>query len=191
MQVEYEVRKLEISFEELISKLDMLGATKIGVFHQKRYVYDFIPAQKGRWVRLRTNGKETTLTIKEIQSLRIDGTKELEITVSDFDKTNEVLNKLGYKPRTFQENFRVEYSLNGVSIDLDKWPMIPAYMEIEGASENDVYMIMETLGIEKEEITSKDVDSIYKDNYGIILDDIETLQFDKDEKQYIKSFNNC
>lgn len=188
MQVEYEVRRLEISFDEMINKLDLLGATKIGVFHQKRYVYDFIPAQKGRWIRLRTNGEETTLTIKEIQSSEIDGTKELEIVVSDFDKTNDILNKLGYKARTFQENFRIEYMLNGVKIDLDKWPMIPTYMEIEGNSEKDVHLMMKTLGLEKKDVTTKDVDSIYKDCYGIALDDIKILKFDETEKQYIICF---
>lgn len=189
MQVEYEVRRLEISFDEVISKLNSLGAKKIGVFHQKRYVYDFIPAQKGRWIRLRTNGEKITLTIKEIQSSDIDGTKELEIVVSDFDKTNDILNKLGYKARTFQENFRIEYNFNGVNIDLDKWPMIPMYMEIEGNSEKDVYLMMKILGIEKKDVTSKDVDSIYKDCYGIDLDEIKVLKFDEAEKQYIKTFN--
>lgn len=188
MKVEYEVRRLEISFDEVISKLNSLGAMKKGVFHQKRYVYDFIPAQDGRWIRLRTNGEETTLTIKEIHSSKIDGTKELEIVVSDFDKTNEILNKLGYKARTFQENFRIEYNLNGVNIDLDKWPMIPTYMEIEGSSERDVYSVMSILGIEREDVTSKDVNSIYKDNYGIVLNNIGVLQFDENERQYIEKF---
>ena len=61
MRTEYEVRKLNISFGEMIQSLESLGAKKIGEYHQKRYVYDFIPAQKGRWIRLRTNGEDTTL----------------------------------------------------------------------------------------------------------------------------------
>ena len=130
MQTEYEVRKLEVFFDEVIQKLERIGAKKVGVYHQKRYVYDFIPVQKGRWIRLRSNGKVTTLTVKEVKSLRVDGTKELEIVVSNFDDTNEILMKLGYIPRTFQENFRIEYTLGGVNFDLDKWPMIPPHLEI-------------------------------------------------------------
>ena len=68
MRTEYEVRKLNISFDEMIHRLESLGAKKIGAYHQKRYVYDFIPAQKGRWIRLRSNGKISTLTIKEIHT---------------------------------------------------------------------------------------------------------------------------
>ena len=46
MKTEYEVRILEINAEEMINKLEKLGATKIGEYDQKRYVYDIIPATK-------------------------------------------------------------------------------------------------------------------------------------------------
>lgn len=188
MAVEYEVRKLEVSVADMISRLESLGAQKKGVFHQKRYVYDFVPVQKGRWIRLRSNGSCTTLTIKEIKSLRIDGTSELEIVVSDFDDTNRILQKLGYLPRTFQENFRIEYSLNGVNFDIDKWPKIPPYMEIEADSEQAVLNAIDTLNISQEEFTTKDVDTIYKEMYDIILDEIAILNFSAEELNFIKQY---
>lgn len=188
MAIEYEMRTLEIPVVDMISRLESLGAQKKGIFHQKRYVYDFVPVQKGRWIRLRSNGSCTTLTIKEIKSLRIDGTSELEIVVSDFDETNRILQKLGYLPRTFQENFRIEYSLNGVNFDIDKWPKIPPYMEIEGDSEKAVLSAIDMLGIPREKFTTKDVDSIYHDVYSINLDDIAILDFSVEELDYIKQF---
>lgn len=188
MGIEYEMRTLEVSVADMISRLESLGAQKKDVFHQKRYVYDFIPAQKGRWIRLRSNGFCTTLTIKEIKSLRIDGTSELEIIVSDFDETNRILQKLGYSPRTFQENFRIEYSLNGVNFDIDKWPRIPPYMEIEGASEKAVLEAIDTIGIPHEKFTTKDVDTIYHDVYNIILDEIAVLDFSEEELNFIKQY---
>lgn len=188
MAIEYEMRTLEIPIVDIISRLENLGAQKKGIFHQKRYVYDFVPAQKGRWIRLRSNGSCTTLTIKEIESLRIDGTSELEIVVSDFDETNRILQKLGYVPRTFQENFRIEYSLNGTNFDIDKWPKIPPYMEVEGDSEKAVLSAIDMLGIPCEKFTTKDVNSIYHDVYNINLDDIATLVFSVEELDYIKQF---
>ena len=188
MGIEYEVRTLEISVVDMISRLESLGAQKIGAYHQKRYVYDFIPAQKGRWIRLRSDGYCTTLAIKEIKSLRIDGTNELEVIVSDFDETNHILQKLGYSPRTFQENFRVEYSLNGVNFDIDKWPKIPPYMEIEGDSEQAVLDAMDMLGIKHEKFTTKDVDAIYHDIYNIVLDEIAVLDFSEEELKAIKQY---
>ena len=50
MKTEYEVRKLDISFDDIIQKIEKLGAKRVGAYHQKRYVYDFVPAQKGRWI---------------------------------------------------------------------------------------------------------------------------------------------
>lgn len=188
MAIEYEIRTLEIPVIDVISQLEAMGAQKKGIFHQKRYVYDFIPVQKGRWIRLRSNGFCTTLTIKEIKSLRIDGTSELEVEVSDFDETNLILQKLGYVPRTFQENFRIEYSLKGVNFDIDMWPKIPPYMEIEGNSEQDVLSAIDMLSIPRENCTTKDVDSIYRDMYNIVLDDIEVLEFTADELSYIMQF---
>lgn len=188
MAIEYEMRMLEISIEDIVSQLEKLGAKKKGIYHQKRYVYDFIPPQKGRWIRLRYNGFSTTLAIKEIKSLQIDGTNELEIVVSDFDETNRILQKLGYKPRTFQENFRIEYSLNGVNFDIDKWPLIPPYVEIEGTSEHEVLTAANALNIPQTKLTTKDVDSIYNDVYGIVLDTIDILCFSESELNYIHQF---
>ena len=190
MAIEYEVRILDISFKDIIARIEKIGAHKVGCFHQKRFVYDYNPVQKGKWIRLRSNGKETTLTLKEIKSLRIDGTSELEIVVSDFDTTNQILDKLGYKPRTFQENFRIEYCLDTVAFDIDMWPGIPADLEIEGKSEKEVLDALEKLGFSSRSFTTKDVDTIYQDVYGIVLDNIKHLQFSDEELSIVKDYKN-
>ncbi len=190
MKIEYEIRKLDVSFDEVIQKLERIGAKKVGVYHQKRYVYDFIPVQKGRWIRLRSNGKVNTLTIKEVKSLRVDGTKELEIVVSNFNDTNEILMKLGYIPRTYQENFRIEYTLDGVNFDLDKWPMIPPHLEIEGKSEEDVLKAMKLLGWSVDDMTAQDIDTVYSKIYGIDLDSIKMLKFSELESKFINNYES-
>ena len=174
MHIEYEVRILEIDEDQIKKKLDEIAKFEWNQL-QRRYVYDFIPKEK-KWIRLRTNGDKTTLTIKNLVNSKIDGTKELEIVVDDFDKTNLILKELGYNPKGYQENRRIQYSLNGVEIDIDSWPMIPTYLEIEGASEEDVYKTIELLGFTKEDCTTKDVQQIYLD-YGYDLDKISELKF--------------
>ena len=94
MNTEYEIRILEVNIKELETKLDSMGAIKTGEFHQKRYVYDLNPVEKGKWIRLRTNGNKSTLTYKDIVSNTIDGTKEVEVVVDDFEKTNILLEKI-------------------------------------------------------------------------------------------------
>lgn len=178
--IEYEIRVLEIDVEKIKAKLNELGATLVEDVFQKRYVYDFNPVLPNKWIRLRTNGKVTTLTIKEVESKKIDGTKELEIEVNDFDSTNEILRELGYTPRGIQENKRIKYNLNGVEVDIDTWPKIPTYLEIEGKSEEEVYDTLKLLGIPKEKSTSLDVQKIYTDIYNISLEDQKILSFDKE-----------
>ena len=109
MKTEYEVRVLEINKEEIIKKLENLNAKKVGEYNQKRYVYDTIPKENGKWIRLRTNGTETTLTYKDVTSDKIDGTKEVEVKVSDLELTNEFLNKIGFFSKAYQENNRIRY----------------------------------------------------------------------------------
>ncbi len=176
MKTEYEVRCLEIDVKKIIKKLESLGATKKGEFEQKRYVYDLRPKEDSKWIRLRTNGKTTTLTYKDIKSKTVDGTKEVEIEVSDFETTNELLERIGFKNKGYQENRRIQYVLDGVELDIDSWPLIPTYMEIEGKSEEDVEKTIEKLELDREKITALDVTSVYS-KYGIDVESIKVLKF--------------
>ena len=177
MKTEYEIRILEINQDEMIKKLETLGATKKGEFEQKRYVYDLKPVQNGKWIRLRTNGKKTTLAYKDIVSDTIDGTKEVEFEVSSISDAEEFLNKIGFNYRSLQENKRIQYILDGVEIDIDTWPMIPTYMEIEGESEEKVNKMIEKLDVDKSKITALNCDDIYRNIYNIDISGIKELKF--------------
>ena len=188
LNIEYEARLLNIDIISTIERLEQLNAKRIGTFYQKRLIYDLKPPKEGKWIRLRSNGKESTLTIKEIKTGTIDGTHELEINVSDFDDTIEILRFLGYLPRSFQENFRIEYDLNGVRFDLDKWPMIPPLLEIEGNSELSVLSAFDKLGISDQQLIYLDVQSIYQQKYNINLNDFTELKFCKEELTFIEKW---
>lgn len=177
MNIEYEARILEIDKDKLIKRLNKLNAKFAGEFNQKRYVYNIIPKADGKWLRLRTNGKKTTLTYKSVEKNSIDGTKELEIEVDNFENTNSLLELAGIKNKGYQENNRVQYVLDDVEIDIDTWPMIPTYVEIEGKSEESVLNIIKKLGINDKKITTLDVQSLYKEIYNIDITKIDVLKF--------------
>lgn len=179
VKAENEVRVLDIDVDQFISLLKERGATYVDTYFQRRYVYDLKPKQVGKWLRLRTNGKEATLTIKHIESLNIDGTKELEIVVSDFDTTYSILKELGYQERSYQENKRIRYLLDGVEIDIDSWPLIPTFVEFEGDNALAVIEVVKKLGFSDNQITTLDVDSIYR-HYGVDLDKIKNLCFEEE-----------
>lgn len=174
--IEYEVSILEVDKNKIISKLESLGATFKGEYFQRRYTYDFNPKVENKWIRLRTNGSKTTLTIKDLQdSSIIGGTKETEIEVSDFDTTNEMLKQLGYNFKNYQENKRITYILNNVEIDIDSWPKIPTYVEVEGYNEESVKDIVNKINVDNNEVVTYGVTDIYN-KYGIdILKEKELL----------------
>ena len=96
-------------------------------------------------------------------------------------KTNLVLNELGFVAKGYQENRRRQYILDGVEIDIDSWPLIPTYLEIEGKSEQDVYQVLEKLGISRDSATSRDVEGIYLD-YGYDLEKIYDLKLEEERR---------
>ena len=185
MKKEVEERILEVDKEQVIKKLEELGAEKVGDWHQKRYVYDFMPKREHEWIRLRNNGLETTLTYKNVESTEIDGTKELEIVVSDFEETYQLLNILGYSPKAFQENKRTRYYLEHIEVDIDTWPLIPTYVELEGGTEEEIKNVEKLLGLSDGKITTLNCQDIYMQEYGIDVNQINELKFEEDEAQEV------
>ncbi len=176
MKTEFEIRILEINPEIIIKKLEKLGAKKIIERNMKRMVYDFKPKQKGKWIRLRDDGQKNTITVKEITNDSVSGTKEFEIEIESFEKGKELLEKLEYKPKAYQENKRTSYELDKTEIDIDAWPKIPPYLEIESDSEKKVWETVKKLGYKKEQTTGINNIKIYE-KYGIDLEKIRELKF--------------
>lgn len=174
--VEYEGKILNIDVKRIQQKLASLKAKKVSDYNYKRYVFDVIPKNKNRWIRLRTDGKTTTLTVKEISSVSVDGTFEWEVSVSDFDKTLKILSKMGIEPRGYQENKREEYLLDSVAISIDQWSKLNPYLEIEGQDKESVYDALLKLGYDESDMNYENTKSLYK-AIGIDIKNLKTLKF--------------
>ncbi|TKJ17778.1 adenylate cyclase [Candidatus Woesearchaeota archaeon B3_Woes] len=176
METEFEVKILDIDVEQIKNKLEEVGAKKHLERSMKRYVYDVVSTHKHTWIRLRDQGDKVTLTLKQIQHDGIDGTKETEIEVNNFEKTNLLLNKLGFLPKAYQENKRISYKLGNVEIEIDFWPKIPSYLEIEAKSTEEIEKTVKLLGFDMNQTTSIGVQKVYE-KYGINIDDFKELKF--------------
>lgn len=185
MEKEIEIRLLNINREEFIKEIEKIGAKKVDSFLQRRFVYDLTPIQENKWIRLRTNGESSTLTIKEVVDKdAIDGTNELEIKVDDFDKTNSILEELNYFHRNYQENYREIYVIDDVEISIDSWPLIPTYVEFEAKKKEDIYELLNKIKYNKDDLTTLDVTSIYNEIYEIDVMSIKDLIFNE-KRDYI------
>lgn len=186
--IEYECRILNIDLDDILSKLESLGAEDKGERLQQRYIYDFDPVDPDTWIRLRTNGEKTTLAIKSLKRTdEFGNTMEEEVTVGDIETTNRILERLGYHHRNYQENRRHSFKLGNVSIDIDSWPLIPTYVEVEGSSEKEVLDTLGILGVDPSQVTTLDVESIYREIYGIRIKEIEDLRFNEGVLELNKS----
>lgn len=173
---EFEAKILNVEPQRIRALLAEAGAEHVADRFQRRYVYD-IPDRPGAWVRLRDTGTDVTLCVKEIHSDAIDGVTETETSVGDFDATNTLLGKLGYQPKAYQENRRSSWTLGGAAIEIDEWPQIPPYLEIEGDSAEHVHTTAAALGLPLGELTSENTTKVYR-RYGIDIEAIPRLTFE-------------
>jgi adenylate cyclase, class 2 len=141
----------------------------------RRYVYDIAPGDDSKWIRLRDTDGDTTLTVKEITSDAIDGTHEIEVGVDDF-AANTLLGMLGFSPKSYQETKRCSFILDGAQVEIDTWPQIPPYLEIEASSKDGVVRVASLLGYTEADLTGENTIKIYA-RYGIDLNTIRELKF--------------
>jgi adenylate cyclase class 2 len=105
------------------------------------------------------------MTYKQIDSLTLDGVKEIEVTVSDFDQTVALLAAAGLRQGSFQESKRETWQLNDVEIVLDEWPWLKPYIEIEGPSEQKVRDVAVQLDLDWSDALFGDVMVAYRAEY--------------------------
>ncbi len=90
------------------------------------------------------------------------------------------MNMLGYEHSMYQENKRTIYKLEDVEFDIDTWPMIPTYLEIEAKSKEQVEEIIEKLEIDKNKLSLDKLSEIYK-KYDYDIHDYKDLKFKSDK----------
>jgi adenylate cyclase class 2 len=173
---EYEARVLQIDPIAVSDLIIARGGKRVGEGFIRRYVYDIAPGDVSRWIRLRDTGDEVTLTVKEIAHDGIDGTHETEIVVDDFDVASELLGRLGFTPKSYQENRRTSFVFHGARLEIDAWPLIPPYLEIEGDSSDHVIETAALLDFEETQLAGENTIKIYA-RYGIDLNTTPELRF--------------
>lgn len=132
-----------------------------------------------KWIRLRKTNNTTTITVKHIlanNNTNIQQMLETEMDVPSMEEANELLQALGFSYKSYQEKKRIIYELDEHEIDIDTWPGIPTYIEIEGKNEQDLNQILNKLGYSMKDTISCTADDIYK-TYGINVLEKRELKF--------------
>lgn len=77
-----------------------------------------------------------------------------EVNVSDFEKTLQILEKLGFKKAYQGQKHRQSFQLGKIKFEIDTWQDIPTYLEIEAPTEKDVKAYVEKLGFTMSQTTT-------------------------------------
>lgn len=168
MQSEIEVKFVNVSFDDIRATLAALGGTCEQPMRLMRRVAinsEFMKTGKDAYLRVRDEGDKVTMTYKQFDSLSVDGAKEIEVQVSDYDKTVAILAQAGLPAHTSQETKRETWRLGDIEIMLDEWPWLNPYIEIEGHSEEALQTVAEQLGFKWEDAVFGDVMAAYRVQY--------------------------
>lgn len=149
-EVKIKVRDLS-AVEDKLRQLD--AALKAPRVYERNVRYDDNERSltpEGRVLRLRQDTR-VRLTYKE--SKKQHGEKsttrtEYEVTVSDFDTMEHILDKLGFSPAWVYEKYRTTYDLDECEVVLDEMPFGP-FIEVEGDAEA-IERVLDKMGLGKE-----------------------------------------
>lgn len=99
---------------------------------------------------------------------KMDSQKEYETTVNDFDTTRQILLSAGLEQTGYQENKRETWEMaDGTLVELETWPQLPNYLEIEGKSEDAVEKTAASLGLNWDEHIIESNDHLYAKHWGL------------------------
>ena len=179
MKAEIEAKFLDIDHDKMRTRLKELGAIcEYPNRLMRRKVYDF-PDRRLRkdhngWARVRDEGGKITMSYKQLDDRSFQGTKEVNLTVNDYDEANLFMEALGLVPYGYQETKRESWTLNGTEIELDEWPWAKPYLEIEGPSEDAVRTLAEQLGLDWSKVLHGSVEVVYTAEYDVTEDEVNS-----------------
>jgi adenylate cyclase class 2 len=164
---EHEIVVIDIDKQEVERKLKSSGAKYKGHSEYRRieFLIGGKRARKHSWGRVRTDGKETTITVKRYISKQLP-MEEHEISVENFEETVRLISKITLSKPCYFENSRDLYIYKKAKVTIDKWPGIPHYIEIEGPSMAYVKKLYEDMKIKGSFIGNPTLEDVY-DRYGL------------------------
>lgn len=159
-----------INSESLIELVENTNKQELVKILNKQEFINFIGKyniNKKKWIRLRQSNEDVTIAIKHVLADNGSGIQQMletEMNVPSLEEGNNMLEQLGFYFKSYQEKRRITYKINDFEIDIDMWPLIPPYIEIEGNSKEEIVYRLNILGYNIEDTVSCTADDIYVKN---------------------------
>jgi len=173
MAHEIETKVLDVDRDAIAARLEELGAKKK---QDTRLVVDWYrpkgtaEADAPWYLRVRsyTNGTHEVTWKARSEVLGVARRhKEINFTVSSREQIADLFEELGLEAYAHQEKDRLSYTLKEWQFDIDSYPGMPAYMEIEGASEEHIKEALELLGLTGNRTSPEGERVLIQDTFGL------------------------
>jgi len=170
MQIEYEATYTNVKKDKIRQRLVKAGAQQIYPdFLQKRLVFSMPGTERldKKWVRLRQEHDKITLSVKEVIAGKIEDQKESLFGIDNWDEARQFLLEIGCVEKSYQENKRELWKLDGVEITLDEWPFLEPFVEVEGKNEKSVRKVSEKIGFDYSQAKFCAIGLLYREKYSL------------------------
>lgn len=173
MAHEIETKVLDIDAKGIRKKLESLGAKKT---QETRLAVDWyrikgVKEGEDPWfLRIRSNSEgkhEVTWKAKSDILGTARKHKEINFQIPEPEKLTDLFEELGLERYAHQEKDRVSFVYKDWQFDIDQYPGMPAYLEIEGTSEEHVKEAMLLLEISNNPTWAKGERILIQDTYGL------------------------
>src|SRR3989338_3039734 len=170
---EIETKVLEVDSEGVKQKLKSLGATET---QNTRLVVDWyslkgVVKNEHPWylrVRKTTDGKNE-ISWKSLPKItgNTRHSDEININISDAKIAGKLFESIGLEHYAHQEKDRISFTLKDWNFDLDQYPKMPAYLEIEGKSHEHVQEAIKLLELESHTSIGEGERLLIENKYGL------------------------
>lgn len=178
MQTEIEAKFLDVNHDEIRKKLKALGAKleqPMRLMRRKNYDYNDrrLENEKTGWVRVRDEGDKITLAYKQLEDRTLLGTKEVGLDVNDFEATCLFLENIGLEVQSYQETKRESWTIGEIQIELDEWPWVNPFIEIEAPDEASLKNVAAKLGYDWKDALHGSVEIVYQAEYDVTEEEVD------------------
>lgn len=161
IMLEKEIKILDVDVESVVKKLQDLWWEKTFEWYIHDVYYDFPAVSENdktkmednrRMFRVRKKWETHLYTIKRKRKDKDLVVKdEHEMEISDVDSFWSVLEKYWMTKTREKKKFRISFNIEGVEFDIDKYEEIPALLEIEGTSNEQIQAWITKLWLQDKE----------------------------------------
>lgn len=173
MAHEIETKVLDIDAGGVKEQLAALGAEEV---QDTRLTVDWYRLKgtgqgKDPWfLRIRSNSEgkhEVTWKAKSDIIGVVRKHKEINFLIQEPEQLADLFEEIGLEKYAHQEKNRVSFSYKDWRFDLDQYPAMPAFLEIEGESEEHIKEAMRLLGIENNRTWTDGERTLIQDIYHL------------------------